>query len=98
MTAKQSTNRLETLQQKQQELQDAIRREKLRLAKTERKKDTRRKILVGATILNEAENDQELATRLHKLLNSQLTRNDDRALFDLDLIPEVTEEKQVATG
>lgn len=82
-------SRLESLQKKQQALQDQIRREKLRLANAERKKDTRRKILVGATILNEAERDQDLALRLQKLLAAQLTRSDDRELFDLEPLPEV---------
>lgn len=98
MTTKRSSNKLETLQQKQQALQDAIRREKQRLANAERKKDTRRKILVGATILNEAENDQELATRLQNLLNTQLTRNDDRALFNLELLPAPDQTGQPATA
>jgi len=92
------TSKLELLQKKHQALQDQIRREKLRLAKDERKKDTRRKILVGATILNEAENDSDLASRLHKLLNSQLTRADDRALFDLALLAEEPDQKEANAG
>ena len=83
-----SNARLETLKKKQQALQDQIRREKLKLAQKERKQDTRRKILVGATMLNEAERDQELAIRIQKLLNAQLTRSDDRALFNLDPLPQ----------
>lgn len=93
-----ATSKLESLKQKQQAIQDQIRREKQRLAKDERKKDTRRKILVGATILNETENDKELAEKIHKLLNSQLTRADDRSLFDLEPLPETQPQKEAANG
>ncbi len=76
---KYSSSRLDALQQKNEALQDQIRREKQKLVKEERKKDTRRKILVGAILQDESENDQELADRIHSLLKEKLTRADDRA-------------------
>lgn len=76
-------NRLTKLEQQRQKLQAAIRREKLKLEGTERKKDTRRKILVGATMLTEAEKDPSLKERIQYRLNATLQRDDDRALFGL---------------
>lgn len=51
--------------------------------KEERAKDTRRKILVGAAILAKVERGEWPKDKLMAMLNSALTRLDDRALFDL---------------
>ena len=48
------------------------------LAKAERAKDTRRKILAGAVVLAKMDRGQ-----LVQMLDAVLTRTDDRALFDL---------------
>ena len=48
------------------------------LAKAERAKDTRRKILAGAVVLAKMDRGQ-----LVQMLDTVLTRTDDRALFDL---------------
>lgn len=79
--------RLKKLEQQQEKIRAAIAREKAKLADQARKDDTRRKILAGALILTEAEKDSALRTRLHALLEAQLTRADDRALFDLAPLP-----------
>jgi hypothetical protein len=61
---------------------------RLRTALTEqtRKKDTRRKILTGASILARMETDAPLRQRVAEILHSNLTRPDDRELF-ADLLP-----------
>ena len=56
--------------------------------KEERAKDTRRKILVGATILAKVDRGEWPKDKLLAMLDLALTRPDDRALFDL---PEATE-------
>jgi hypothetical protein len=48
-----------------------------------RKDDTRRKILIGATVLARVDTHQLDHTELNAWLNAHLTRDDDRALFDL---------------
>ena len=59
-----------------------------RLKKKERTQDTRRKILLGALILNRLENprDPDFAARLHRWLQDELpgflTRGVDRELFE----------------
>ena len=52
-------------------------------SKIERAKDTRRKILVGAAILAKVERDEWPEAKLLAMLDSTLTRADDRALFGL---------------
>lgn len=56
----------------------AEQREKQKLKSEERKKDTRKKLLVGAWALTQLSEE-----RLKEKMNKYLTREDDRALFDL---------------
>ena len=56
--------------------------------KVERSQDTRRKILVGAAILAKVEREDWPKEKLLAMLDSTLTRNDDRALFDLPAFSE----------
>lgn len=58
-------------------------RKKALETKEERAKDTRRKILVGAVILAKVERGEWPRDKLLAMLNSELTRSDDRALFAL---------------
>ena len=51
--------------------------------KLSRRQDTRRKVLVGAVILARVERGEWPRDKLLALLDSHLTRADDRALFDL---------------
>lgn len=55
----------------------------------ERKRDARRKILVGAYYLEQAQKENSMA-QVRKLMDGFLMRNSDRKLFDL---PEVLEEE-----
>lgn len=55
----------------------------------ERKRDARRKILVGAYYLEQAQKENSMV-QVRKLMDGFLTRNSDRKLFDL---PEVQEEE-----
>jgi hypothetical protein len=48
-----------------------------------RKDDTRRKILIGATVLARIDAHHLDHAELHTWLDAHLTRDDDRALFEL---------------
>jgi hypothetical protein len=80
--------RIETLETKLKQAkalkqkQDAQLRAKL--SKEQRAKDTRRKILVGAAILAKVERGEWPKDKLLAMMEATLSRNDDRALFDLD--------------
>jgi hypothetical protein len=79
-----SSDKLARLREKRKTIVTQIQREENRLKKEERKKDTRRKILIGAAILHKADNEPEYKQWLvHQLLGGFLERDNDRALFDL---------------
>lgn len=65
--------------------------------KQKRAADTRRKILVGAAILAKVERGEWPREKMLEMMNQQLTREDDRALFDLDLSKE-KHKKEMKTG
>ncbi len=52
-------------------------------AKRTRKADTRRKVLIGAIVMARVEQGRLPEAELHAWLDEALTRDDDRALFDL---------------
>ncbi len=55
-------------------------------SKKKRSEDTRRKILVGALILDRVERGEWPQEKLRAMLDAALTRDDDRALFGLPAI------------
>ncbi len=57
-------------------------------ARRNRKADTRRKVLAGAVLLARIEEGRFPASELLAWLDDALTREDDRALFDLPKKPE----------
>ena len=58
-------------------------------SKVKRSMDTRRKILVGAAILAKVERGEWPQDKLIAMLDASLTRDDDRALFDLPPLPTI---------
>lgn len=58
-------------------------RKKALLSRRARKDDTRRKILIGATILARVDRHELDHADLEAWLDTHLTRTDDRALFEL---------------
>ncbi len=58
-------------------------RKRALLSRRERKDDTRRKILIGATILARIDRHELDRADLRAWLDAHLTRADDRALFEL---------------
>ena len=62
-------------------------RKRALLSRQARKDDTRRKILIGATILARIDRHQLDHADLEAWLDAHLTREDDRALFELPALP-----------
>ena len=60
-----------------------IRRAQARLSAADRKRRTRRLILIGSYVEHTTENDQAKRDKLIKGLDGFLERDQDRALFDL---------------
>ncbi len=80
-------NNLEKLKEQQKKLEARIQAIEARNKVAERKKDTRRKILVGSYYLEQAEKNKDFKS-IQKVMDSFLVRNSDRVLFDL---PEISE-------
>ena len=60
-------------------------RQRAAAAKVTRQQDTRRKVLIGAVILAKVERGEWPKDKLLAMLDSTLTRADDRVLFELPL-------------
>ncbi len=84
---KEKMSQLEKLKAQQAKIAARIQAAEARMKTSERKQDTRRKILVGSYYLDEARKNDQLES-LKKTLDSYLKRNSDRALFEL---PELAE-------
>ncbi len=67
--------------QQKAKAEEAIRRAQKALRETERKRDTRRKILLGAALLDAAERNESVARFLASTV-SRLERPADRAAFE----------------
>lgn len=71
------------LEQRKNALERRLQIARTRLKNEERKKDTRRKILVGAMLLAKAQEDLEAQSALIRQLDGYLTAQRDRELFGL---------------
>ncbi len=83
-----ATIKLEELRAKQKALAAKIRREESKLKGAARTEDTRRKVLVGAALLQAATKDAELGKRIQHELQAFLTKPGDRILFGLPVMEE----------
>ena len=78
-------NKLEKLK-KQKEILDArIQQAESKLKVKERKEDTRRKILIGAFMIEKLKKEEKFDSMI-KELDGFLTRNSDRKLFSMDYL------------
>ncbi len=84
---KSSKHSLEKLKQQRDKLNARIQQKEARLKASERKTDTRKKILVGSYYLDHAIKENKF-DEIIKIMDKYLKRNSDRALFDLELLPE----------
>jgi hypothetical protein len=75
----------EKLKQEKAKKQKIEARKRAVESKRQRQDDTRRKVLVGAVILSKVERGEWPESRLRELLDKELTRPHDRALFGLSV-------------
>ena len=91
------TANLEKAQQRVKDLEEKLKQAKALKQKVEarskaaenkqkRAADTRKKILVGAAILAKVERGEWPKDKMLEMMSQQLTRDDDRALFDFAVI------------
>jgi len=78
-----SEDRLKRLEEKRAQINAEIQRVRAREQKEERKRDTRRKVLVGAMILSKVDSGDWPEDRLMAAMNTYLDRDHDRELFGL---------------
>ena len=76
------SKKLDGLKKKQEQLKAQIQNLEAAEKSREKKRDTRRKILVGAYYLDQAITDDRF-DEITRLMGSYLTRQSDRELFDL---------------
>ena len=80
---KSADDRIAELEQQKQQIANRIARLRTIESTKARKRDTRRKILAGAWVLDRAAQDPASARHLKQDLDAFLTKPQDRALFDL---------------
>lgn len=74
---------LERLKEQREKINARIQAAESRAKNSERKTDTRKKILVGSYYLDQAKENNQLG-EIKKLMDKYLTRPSDRKLFDLE--------------
>jgi hypothetical protein len=94
-----SSDKIKKMQEKRDQLNKRIRQQLGRETSRNRKRDTRRKILAGAAVLYEAQNNPAYRNNLYDLLNRFLEKTQDRELFGLPPLPDAPIEapKNLAT-
>ena len=83
MARKTEEERIAELEARKKALEAQLQAIQARQKERSRKNDTRRKVLVGAAVLAEAEKNPVAKQKLMALLDQHLTRPVDRAVFDL---------------
>lgn len=87
MARRSDVERLAELEGRKRALEAQMQAIQARRRATERKEETRRKVLAGAVVLAEAERNPAAKQRLTALLDQHLTRPVDRAVFGLPAAP-----------
>jgi hypothetical protein len=82
VTRKTTEQKLAELAEKKAQLEARIKQESAKLKSAERKKDTRRKVIAGALALEHAQRDPAFKATLMKLIGDNVSRQEDRALFE----------------
>ncbi len=77
------SKKLDQLLKKREELNARIQKERNKHSQQRRKEDTRRKILLGALMMNMMKSGDLNEKKIIKKLDGFLTRDIDRKLFDL---------------
>ena len=74
---------IDKLDEKIKQLQKKKKQIQARDTAKQRKEDTRKKILIGSTIMSAVKNNKMQWNTIKEILDESLTRDNDRALFDL---------------
>ena len=77
------TTRLAKLEERRKQIDAQIQQIKAREQQQERKRDTRRKVLIGAAVLERVKNGRWPEDRLQVMMDEYLTKEIDRQLFGL---------------
>lgn len=88
--AKTSTKVLKRLKEQREKIDARIQATEARIKHSERKKDVRRKILIGAYYLDQAEKHNTM-DNLKSLMDKFLKRDSDRGLFGLDYLADTND-------
>ena len=80
------SHRLQRLKEQRKKLDARIHAAEARVKTSERKKDTRRKILIGSYYLDLAKKENNMAS-IEKIMGTYLKRDSDRVLFNLNPLP-----------
>ena len=78
--------KLDDLLAKKAQLDERIKQIKQRDQAQKRKDDTRRKVLLGSWLIKEMESDPVKSSEVLASMDSYLTKNKDRTLFDLAVL------------
>ena len=78
------SSKLEALLEKERKLKAQIQQAKAAERTLEKKRDTRRKILIGAAVMARVNRGEWPASELKRMMDGFLTRPQERELFDLD--------------
>jgi len=89
-----ATTKLDRLTKKRQQLNAQIQAIKSKENQQKRKEDTKRKILIGGVVMKMLETGEMPKERLMQILGTHLTRDADRALFELAPKQKVPEKEQ----
>jgi hypothetical protein len=95
------TNRLAKLEEQQKELADKIKQERAKLKKEERQRDTKRKTILGALMLDHYTENPDVKKWVDALLENNLVGNDNRVLFGLEPkqdAPETSAQNETDSG
>lgn len=83
-TRKTPEQQLEELRQQEAQLKARIQKKNAQVRGAARKRDTRRKIIVGGLALKHADLDPKFGEALKKLIQEHVKRPEDRKLFGLE--------------
>ena len=81
-------SKLDSLTEKRDQLNAQIQAIKAKEQAQKRKDDTRRKVLIGGVIMKRVKDGKMPYADLKSLLNEELTKDNDRALFELEKLHE----------
>ena len=79
-----SKSKIETLKEKKEQIEARIKNMEAKEKSKAKKLDTRRKILIGAMVIEQMEKSEDTKNKVLASLNGFLTRTLDRNLFGLD--------------